>query len=294
MKNIFLASFLAVALLASCGTNAMALEESIKQKTEIKPEQTNLPSNLNKYILNKLDKSNFGPENYSLEIDIKNINSKMTVGNKFKINADVNYDSYKPVFYSTNKKVAIVKENGKVTCKKPGTVKIVAECNGIKDICNLTVKKNKSTVMYYITDSKMSEISSKIGCQTQLAYPSSTIMCSAYSFAYAYYQVTGTMKAPGAFWFGDGCNWNGGTYRRFGSSADMLNTIKSEIDNNRACVGLLSCGTSSTHYVTFYGYTGDGTSLSDYKILDPWDGKITTGADYGYCYLGYHVATVNV
>ncbi len=293
MKNKFLASFLAVALLASYGTNAMALEESIKQKTETKLEQTNLPENLNKYILNKLEESNFGPENHSLKIDIKNMKSKKMVGDKFKIKADVNYDSYKPVFYSTNKKVATVSKNGKVTCKKPGKVKIVAECNGIKDICNLTVKKNKSAVMD-ITDSKMSVISSKIGCQTQHAYPSSSIMCSAYSFAYAYYQVTGTMKAPGVFWYGGGCNWNGGTYRRLGSSSAMLSTIKSEIDNNRACVGLLSSGASSTHYVTFYGYTGDGTRLSDYKILDPWDGNLTTGAGYGYCSLGYHVATVNV
>lgn len=293
MKNKFLASFLAVALLASYGTNAMALEESTKQKTETKLEQTNLPADLNKYILNKLEENAFGPEKHSLKIDIKKFNSKKSVGDKFKIKADLNYDYYKPFFYSTNKKVATVSENGKVTCKNPGKVKIVAECNGIKDSCKLTVKKKTSGVIN-ISDSKMSEISSKIGCQTDYAYPSSTIMCSAYSFAYAYYQVTGTIKAPGAFWYGGGCNWNGGTYRRLGSSAEMLSTIKSEIDNNRACVGLLSTGASSTHYVTFYGYTGKGTSLSDFKILDPWDGNLTTGAGYGYCYSGYHVATVNV
>ena len=36
----------------------------------------------------------------------------------------------------------------------------------------------------------------------------------------------------------------------------------------------------------------DGTTLSDFKVLDPWDGSITTGANYGYSY-GYHVVTVD-
>ena len=69
-------------------------------------------------------------------------------------------------------------------------------------------------------------------------------------------------------------------------------SIKKSIDKNQACVGLLSVGASSQHYVTFYDYTGNGTSLSDFKILDPWDGNLTTGYGYGYSY-GYHVVNVN-
>ena len=51
-------------------------------------------------------------------------------------------------------------------------------------------------------------------------------------------------------------------------------------------------GGSSQHYVTFYDYEDKGDQLSDFKILDPWDGNLTTGAGYGYSY-GYHVVTVN-
>ena len=73
----------------------------------------------------------------------------------------------------------------------------------------------------------------------------------------------------------------------------MLSTIKEQLDQNRACVGLLSMGSSATHYVTFYGYTGDGTTLSDFKILDPWEGNLTTGDGYGYSYDGCDVVVIN-
>ena len=240
--------------------------------------------------------ADFGSEiklkDYSLKIKLNKEKESKEAGEKFSINAKTNYDGYEPTFYSTDKKVATVTKEGKVTCKNAGKTKIVAECNGIKSVCKVNVEPK--FVGNSIADSKMSSIAGAIGWQTQHAYPQSTIMCSAYSFAYAYYQVTGTLRTPGSFWYGGGCNWNGGTYHRLGSSSAMLSKIKSELDQNRACVGLLSMRSSSTHYVTFYGYTGDGTSLSDFKILDPWEGNLTTGAGYGYCYLGYHVATVNV
>lgn len=73
----------------------------------------------------------------------------------------------------------------------------------------------------------------------------------------------------------------------------MLSAIKSSIDNNKACVGLIAYGASSHHYVTFYGYTGNGTTLSDFKTIDPWDGRAKSGASYRYCGYGYHVVTVN-
>jgi hypothetical protein len=300
MKNQFIASFLAITLCVSSGTTAMALS-SEKQQSEALVKSSDLPIDLESYLIDKIEESTFNPEDFSLMINLDKTTANKKVGDKFKINADLNYDEYTPTFYSTNKKIATVSKDGKVTCKKSGDVKIVAECNGIKTSCKLTVKKKpvkKKKVVVEpekteITDSKMSEAASKIGWQTQYAYADSTIMCSAYSFAYAYYQVTGVMKPAGAFWTSAGCTWNGGTYRRLSSSAEMLSTIKSEIDNNKSCVGLLSTGSSSTHYVTFYGYTGDGTSLSDFKILDPWDGNLTTGAGYGYCSIGYHVATVN-
>ena len=67
----------------------MALEENTKQKTETKLEQTNLPADLNKYILNKLEENTIGPEKHSLKIDIKKTNCisflilVFYIGNKF-------------------------------------------------------------------------------------------------------------------------------------------------------------------------------------------------------------------
>ena len=130
----------------------------------------------------------------------------------------------------------------------------------------------------------------KVGCQTDRVYYSSSIMCSAYSFAYAYKQVTGDYITPGRVWSYGGCTWTGGTYRRYSSKADMLSRIKTEIDNNKACVGYMATS-AGPHYVTFYSYTGDGADMSDYVVLDPWDGKIKNASEFGI--YGYHVVTIN-
>ena len=197
---------------------------------------------------------------------------KGTEGKKVTLKSSTNSDE-KVTYRSTNKKVATVSKKGVVKLVSEGSAKIVAETDGIKD-------------------STMADIASEIGCQTDYAYGESTIMCSAYSFAYAYYQVTGTAITPGSVWCG-GCTWTGGSYLHCGSAENMLSTIKEQLDQNRACVGLLSMGSSATHYVTFYGYTGDGTTLSDFKILDPWEGNLTTGAGYGYSYDGCDVVVIN-
>ncbi len=167
-----------------------------------------------------------------------------------------------------------------------GSTKLIVNVNG-RDI-KLKVKVLRGQ----ISDDKMARIASVIGRQTNYAYADSTVMCSAYSYAYAYRQVLGITRSAGSFWCPGGCTWEGGTYTHYGSASSMLKAIKKSIDNNQACIGLLSVGASSQHYVTFYDYTGNGTSLSDFKILDPWDGNLTTGYGYGYSY-GYHVVTVN-
>jgi hypothetical protein len=221
-------------------------------------------------------------------------------GGQLKLNAKTNGKASSVVYYSTDSKVAKVSANGTVRFGKRGKAKIIAQCNGAKTFCDVTVKKPLSrqtvsgTVAHYsLNASTMRKAEEKIGCQIQHAYPSSTVMCSAYSFAYAYYQVTGDLKPAGYFWSSGGCTWRGGTYHRYSSPGEMLSAIKKQLDNGRACVGYLRTGSSPRHYVTFYGYTGSGKNLSDYKILDPWDGKITTAAGYGYSCVGYHVATVN-
>jgi hypothetical protein len=222
-------------------------------------------------------------------------------GKQFKLNADTGLEDENVNYYSSDTRVAQVSSNGTVRLRKKGTAKIIAECNGAKTFCDVTVKKPKarpaessgSIAQLSLNSKTMAKADAKIGHQTQHAYPDSTIMCSAYSFAYAYYQVTGKVKPAGYFWSSGGCTWIGGTYHRYSSSSQMLAAIKSQLDSGKACVGYLSTGSSPTHYVTFFGYTGSGANLSDYKILDPWDGKITTAAGYGYSSIGYHVATVN-
>ena len=236
------------------------------------------------------------PKPFSLEISLDKKNVVSKVGKKVKLNTETNAEGYDVTYSSTNKKVATVSENGVVKLKKSGKAKIIASCNGVEKVCKVTVKPKAHIFKderNTIKDKTMSSIASQIGCQTNYAYASSSIMCSAYSYAYAYYQVTGQLRTPGSFWYGGGCTWAGGTYSRYGSREAMLSAIKSSLDKNKACVGLLSTGRSSTHYVTFYGYTGNGDTLSDFKILDPWNGNLTTGAGYGYSYTGYHVVTVN-
>ena len=213
---------------------------------------------------------------------------KGTEGKKVTLKSSTNSDE-KVTYRSTNKKVATVSKKGVVKLVSEGSAKIVAETDGVKAVCKVNVDPVPGNS---IKDSTMADIASEIGCQTDYAYGESTIMCSAYSFAYAYYQVTGTAITPGRVWCG-GCTWTGGSYLHCGSAENMLSTIKEQLDQNRACVGLLSMGSSATHYVTFYGYTGDGTTLSDFKILDPWEGNLTTGDGYGYSYDGCDVVVIN-
>lgn len=236
------------------------------------------------------------PEPFSLKISLNKKNVVSKVGRKIKLKSETNAEGYDITYSSTNKKVATVNKNGVVTLKKRGKTKIIASCNGVEKVCKITSKPKKHVLKderNTIKDTTMSNIAAQIGCQTDYAYASSSIMCSAYSYAYAYYQVTGQLRTPGSFWYGGGCTWAGGTYSRYGSREAMLAAIKASLDKNKACVGLLSTGRSSTHYVTFYGYTGNGDTLSDFKILDPWNGNLTTGAGYGYSYSGYHVVIVN-
>ncbi len=209
-------------------------------------------------------------------------------GEKVTLKVEANTNN-KIKYSSSDSKVASVSSKGVVTFKAKGKAKVYAKVDGEKAVCNVNVKE---FVGNNISDNTMSKIAAEIGCQTDYAYSESTIMCSAYSFAYAYYQVTGTAITPGSVWTGGGCNWAGGSYLHCSSAEDLLATIKSQIDQNRACVGLLSMGSSYTHYVTFYGYTGSGTTLSDFKILDPWDGNLTTGAGYSYSGDGYDAVII--
>lgn len=233
--------------------------------------------------------TNAEPAEKAVKVKLNKDSVKKTTGKKFKLKAKVNQSGYKVKFYSTNKKVAVVNKKGIVTTKNTGTAKIVAKCKGQQDACKVKVVKPE-VKGNSIKDSTMRSIAGKVGCQKDRAYSSSSIMCSAYSFAYAYRQVTGKYITPGSVWSSGGCTWTGGTYKYLSSASEMLGTIKKEIDNNKACVGLLSQN-GGTHYVTFYSYKGDGTSLSDFTVIDPWDGVIKNASEFGY--YSYHVVTID-
>lgn len=55
----------------------------------------------------------------------------------------------------------------------------------------------------------------------------------------------------------------------YDTPTDYYKTIRSEINNNRAVVVLLSGSETVTHTVVAYGYTGEGNSDSEIKVLDP-------------------------
>ena len=221
-----------------------------------------------------------------LKISLSKKSAKVKEGKKFKLNAKTTKKDTTVTFRSTNKKVAVVSRNGLVKTKNPGKVNIVAQCEGVKSVCKVRVTEVGNS----ITTDTMRKIGERVGWQRQGRYYSSSIMCSAYSFAYAYRQVTGTYISPGSVWYGDGCTWTGGTKTNYSSASSMVSAIKSEIDQNNACVGLMSTR-GSTHYVTFYSYEGDGKNLSDFNVLDPWDGKIKNASEFGYW--SYQVVTIN-
>lgn len=280
MKRIRIASALVALTICSSAVISVAAAGPVKKETTYpQPIATTATA---KHSLKDMD-----PDDSKITITLNKEDVKKETGKKFRLKAQLNRAGYETEFYSTDKSVAVVNENGVVKTKKPGKVNIVAKCNGVKKVCKVKVVKPAGNS---IKDSTMKNIVAKVGKQTDYVYPSSSVMCSAYSFAYAYLQVTGKYITPGSVWSSAGCTWTGGTYRRYSSAEEMLSTIKNEIDNNRACVGLLS-GNSGTHYVTFYSYTGDGTTLSDYTVMDPWDGAIRNAAALGYN--SYHVVTID-
>ena len=176
----------------------------------------------------------------------------------------------------------------KVMGTRRGTTNLKVNVNGYTIKLKVTVKKNP------ITDETMANIAQKIGSQVDYNYADSTVMCSAYAFCYAYYQVKGVKITPISVWCPGGCTWYGGTPMYYSSGNSMLKAIKESLDKNQACVGLLSIGNSAHHYVTFYDYTGKGNKLSDFKVLDPWDGTLTTAEYYGYSRgYGYQAITIN-
>ncbi|MBR2109435.1 MAG: Ig-like domain-containing protein [Ruminococcus sp.] len=273
---------LSVSLSTTFGVMALSTDFSKTEKPAIVQEATETVEETTAAVESSIDRI--------IGLDIKGAKISGDEGEKVSLKVEANTND-KVKFTSTDKKVATVNSKGVVNLKSKGSAKIVAQVNGEKDIVD--VKVNEFTGNNISKDT-MAKIAKEIGVQVDHAYPESTIMCSAYSFAYAYYQVKGTPITPGSVWTGGGCNWAGGTVIHCSSAEEMLAAIKKQLDQNKACVGLLSFGSAYTHYVTFYKYTGSGTTLSDFSILDPWDGWMGNAADgHAYSGAGYDVIVIN-
>ena len=273
---------LSVSLSTTFGVMALSTDFSKTEKPAIVQEATETVEETTAAVESSIDRI--------IGLDIKGAKISGDEGEKVSLKVEANTND-KVKFTSTDKKVATVNSKGVVNLKSKGSAKIVAQVNGEKDIVD--VKVNEFTGNNISKDT-MAKIAKEIGVQVDHAYPESTIMCSAYSFAYAYYQVKGTPITPGSVWTGGGCNWAGGTVIHCSSAEEMLAAIKKQLDQNKACVGLLSFGSAYTHYVTFSKYTGSGTTLSDFSILDPWDGWMGNAADgHAYSGAGYDVIVIN-
>lgn len=122
-----------------------------------------------------------------------------------------------------------------------------------------------------ISDSTMSNVASRVGKQTDYTYADSTIMCSVYCMSYVRGYLYNDYTAPTQYWSANGAVWSsgGGTWR----TGNVLSIAKQYIDSGKPVIVHVNWG-GYTHYVVAYRYTGSGTNLSDFTVLDPWNGEI--------------------
>ena len=288
-RKIMIATIAALSVSISTTFGVMALSADIS-KTEVKPAIVEKATEATTEVVKETTAAADPAMDRIVGLSIEEAKISGDEGDKVSLKVEANTNK-KVKFKSSNKKVATVSSNGVVSFKSKGKARVYAKVDGETDVVDVKVNEFQGN---NISKDTMEKIAGEIGVQVDHAYPESTIMCSAYSFAYAYYQVKGTPITPGSVWTGGGCNWAGGTVIHCSSAEEMLATIKKQLDQNKACVGLLSFGSAYTHYVTFYKYTNNGTTLSDFSILDPWDGWIGNAADgHDYSGAGYDVIVID-
>ena len=126
----------------------------------------------------------------------------------------------------------------------------------------------------HVTDGEMTNVVSVMGKQTDKKYNNYSIMCSVYCMGYVRYYLYGDRSAPTTYWLNNvGANWakHGGTSR---NPSDVLAVARQYIDKKKPVIIHVNWAPYGTHYVVAYAYTGSGTSLSDFKIVDPWAGTL--------------------
>lgn len=140
-------------------------------------------------------------------------------------------------------------------------------------------KKNTNTANG-LSDSTMSAIASRIGTQEQGKYGESGWMCSAYSMAYCRAYLFNDYREPRTYWSNQAeWSWGGGSRADYNSNSQALSAMKNQINAGKPCVVYVTWG-SAQHWVVAFKYSGNGTSLSDFTAIDPWDGKIRAMSNY--------------
>ena len=127
-----------------------------------------------------------------------------------------------------------------------------------------------------ITDDAMRRCVSAIGKQTDYRYNDSKWMCSSYCISYVRYYQYGdtTMPDSSRYW---NLNKGGALWANAGGDvhySDPLSVARQYINSGKPVIIHVNWAPYGTHYVVAYKYSGSGTSLSDFTVLDPWNGTL--------------------
>lgn len=133
-----------------------------------------------------------------------------------------------------------------------------------------------------LTNETMSTIARKIGTQNQYKYEKSRVMCTAFSIAYCRAYLFNDYREPTAYWkngVGAVWSWGNGTKRKYQNNSQVLAAIKAQIDMGKPCIVRVN-SSSGGHCIVAFKYSGNGTSTSNFTIIDPWSAKIKTLNNY--------------
>lgn len=95
-------------------------------------------------------------------VKLNKTSAALYVNSSVQLKVTVKGTKEKVKWSSSNKKVASVSGNGKVTAKKAGTAAITANVNGIRKKCKITVKKNV-TDLSKVTNKKLEAAAEALG-----------------------------------------------------------------------------------------------------------------------------------
>lgn len=129
---------------------------------------------------------------------------------------------------------------------------------------------------------KFTDVVNRVGCQTRKAYSNWDWMCGAYCVAYARSYLDNNTRYASEFWINNvGANWGagGGSSSKCGNDSQVLASAKNSLDKGRPCVVTVN-SSYGQHYVLAIYYSGSGSQISDFVVVDPWNGAIKSLGNY--------------